>query len=313
MALDWEYKAKIDEGMVAYRHFPEGFSPRVTIGLPTFNRPEMIKRALASISKQTFREFVLVISDNAGRSPETLAAVKEYAAQLPAVILVAQAENKRSLGNFHYLLTVAETEFFMWLSDDDEMTETYLEDLVGLLDANAQAVASMGYWYRMQNPREGSIRTQSQHGQRNPLARMVRYVAGPTDDTLFYGLYRTDCLRRCSFSAYLFPNRHVLTNFCYLLLFDLLLQGPAVYTQNSGWVDHNYTEKQYNVATACGLKDRLKTLARRINVYGLYCVKACRKNPLLLVPVFAASVYGFSRDLLSAVWRISCRLLLRKP
>lgn len=312
MRFDGSKTADIDESKVVYRSVPDSFSPRVTVGLPTFNRPDTLKRALASIAQQTFRDFLLIISDNAGRDPATLEAVKDYAPKLPGVVLIAHEENKGALANLNYLLSVADTEFFMWLADDDEITETYLDELVKLLDTNTETVSAMGYWQSMMNPTEGYRHPLSHHEERNPFFRVMKYVAGPTDDAFFYGLHRTACLRQCRFDDYLFPNKGVLTNFCYVFLFDLILQGPICYTESAGWVCHNYSEKQYNKATALGFHDRLKTLARRINVYGLYCGKAFRKNPLLLPPVFIASVYGLTRDVVTAAGRISCRAISKR-
>ena len=39
--------------------------PRVTVGLPTFNRAEGLERAAASVLAQTYEHLELVISDNA--------------------------------------------------------------------------------------------------------------------------------------------------------------------------------------------------------------------------------------------------------
>lgn len=306
MSFDWSQTADIVESRVVYQSVPDGFVPRVTIGMPTFNRSDTIKRALTSISKQSFREFVLVVSDNAGRDPLTLEALKELEDQLPAVILVAQPENRGALGNLHYLLSVTKTDLFMWLADDDEITDSYLEDLVVLLDNDSQAVTAFGYGRLMKGPE--LQQPQPQHTEKNTLRRIIKYVGGPSDDYFFYGLHRTVALRKCHFRDFLPPNRGVLTNFCYVFLFDMLLQGPIAYAPNAGWICHGDVEKQYHKAMALGVRDRLKTLIRRINVYGLYCAKAFDRNPLLLPPVFMASLYGLLRDVISAVIRTLARL-----
>jgi hypothetical protein len=164
----------------------------------------------------------------------------------------------------------------------------------------------------MTNSSEGFRRTQSQHSQQRLWVRAMKYVAGPTDDALFYGLHRTQYLRQCCFGDYLFPNKGVLSNWCYVFLFDLILQGRICYSENAGWVCHNYSEKQYVAAKALGVSDRLKTLARRMNVYGIYCVKAWQKSPLLLPFVLFAACYGLLRDMVGAAVRISCRALRKR-
>ncbi len=114
-------------------------------------------------------------------------------------------------------------------------------------------------------------------------------------------------MRQCRFGGYLYPNRGILTNWCYLFLFDLMLQGRFQYTDNAAWICHNYSEKQYNRALARGISDRVKTLLRRINVYALYCAKTARKAPLLLPVTIPASILGLARDMLSASIRITAR------
>jgi glycosyltransferase involved in cell wall biosynthesis len=312
MMIRWDDKFTINEAMVVYKSCPEGFSPRVTIGMPTFKRTSTLRRALASVARQTFRDFLLVVSDNGGRDPATMEAIAEVGAEIPAVVLVAQIDNLGAIGNLSYLLSVAQTEYFMWLADDDEITENYLAELVMLLESDKRTVAAMGYWKSMTSPTLGCRHTQSHHDQQSRTLRAMRYVTGPTDDSLFYGVHRTEYLRRCRFEDYLPPNRGVLTNFCYVFLFDQILLGPIAYSDNAGWICHNYSEKHYITSTALGVTDRFKTLLRRINVYALYCAKAFQQSPLLLSPILVASVFGLLRDVVTASARILHRKISRE-
>lgn len=307
MTSDWDQLAESRNYTVLLHEKTNDRPPRVTIGLPTFNRPDTIRRALVSIARQSYRDFVLVISDNAGNDPATLAAVTEIAADLPEVYLLAQQQNLGLFGNMDFLMHAAETEFFMWLSDDDEITETYLEELVALLDEDPDTVTAMGTWRSMNTETEGWDRPQLEISSRSRLARVFKFVAGEADDAAFYGLHRSAPLKQCRFGGYVYPNRGVLTNFCYLFMFDLLLQGRFRYTNAAAWICHNYSEKQYNRALARGIADRAKTLARRINVYALYCAKTARKAPLLLPVIIPASILGLARDILSASFRITAR------
>ena len=144
MKLDWSRRIRLENQNIVFHKKTRSATPRVTIGMPTYRRAHTIRRALSSISKQTYRDFVLVISDNAGTDPETLKAVQEFASVLPDVILVEQNENLGALPNLNFLLAIAETEYFMWLADDDEITPNYLAELVGLLDRDTSAVTAMG-------------------------------------------------------------------------------------------------------------------------------------------------------------------------
>ena len=61
----------------------------ITIGIPTYKR-NTLERALISVSKQTFRRFRVIVSDNAGYSSETLKVVKNISQNMPSIYLIAQ-------------------------------------------------------------------------------------------------------------------------------------------------------------------------------------------------------------------------------
>lgn len=304
MSLDWSRRICLGDQNIILHERTGDWVPRVTIGMPTYRRANTIRRALASIAGQNYRHFVLIISDNAGEDPQTIDAVRDIASNLPEVILIAQEKNLGALSNLNFLLAVAETEYFMWLADDDEITDDYLAELVELLDKDPAAVTAMGSWLHMDSSTEGKIRPQLRPESRSRLRRLARFVAGRSDDSAFYGLHRTDCLRLCRFHGYLPPNKGILTNWCYVFLFDLLLQGRFRYTENAAWICHNHSEKLYERALARGVGDRFKTLLRRINVYAIYVGKTTRSAPLLAPVILGASVVGLTRDIVTAAWRL---------
>jgi glycosyltransferase involved in cell wall biosynthesis len=307
MKLDWDTRIKLRDHDVLLREKNADTAPRVTIGLLTYRRGHLIRRALASIAGQTYRDFVLIISDNAGQDPETVAAVSEFSDTLPEVVLVAQKENIGALENFKFLLAAAETEYFMWIADDDEISPDYLEELVGLLDADPGTVTAMGKWMNMTSPTNGTIRSQIRPEGTQRMQRLFHFVAGNADDSAFYGVHRTDCLRQSRVPNYLPPNRGVLTNFCYLLLFDMLWLGRFRFGRSATWICHNYSEKDYNRALAGGVADRLRTSLRRLNVYAIYIGKTARKGPILIPAILVASLLGFARDIVTAAWRLTNR------
>ena len=64
--MDWNTRLSISKHQIFFHKKQEDITPRVTIGMPTFRRPNLIRRALASVASQTYRNFVLVVSDNSG-------------------------------------------------------------------------------------------------------------------------------------------------------------------------------------------------------------------------------------------------------
>ena len=297
MDLDWKTLLPISKDQISFHKKNEDITPRVTIGMPTFARPDLIKRSLASVASQTYRNFVLVVSDNAGFDENTHQAIKEYSHLIPEVFLFSQKRNIGALDNFKFVLSVSNTEYFMWLSDDDEISPNYLQELVQILDSDLSAVTAMGRWKDMINPNEGFFRRQIRPDMKNIILRLLYFVVFADDDSAFYGVHRIDKLRKCRFSGYLPPNRSIISNFCYLILFDILLSGRIRFSDNAIWICHNYTSKFYKNALARGIKDKLRTLLRRINVYFLYIYKAMRFNFFLLPLIISASLIGFLREI----------------
>lgn len=298
MDLDWKTLRPISKDQISFHRKNEDTTPRVTIGMPTFSRPHLIRRALASVASQTYRNFVLVVSDNAGFDENTHQAIKDYSHLLPEVFLISQETNIGSLNNFKFVLSVSNTEYFMWLSDDDEISSNYLQELIQILDSDLSAVTAMGRWKDMLNPNEGFFRRQVHPDMKNIILRLLCFVIFADDDSAFYGLHRINKLRQCQFTGYLPPNRSIISNFCYLILFDILLFGRIRFSNNATWICHNYTPKFYKNSLARGVKDKLRTLLRRINVYFLYILKATRFNFFLLPFVISASLIGFFREII---------------
>ena len=303
MDLDWKTSLPIAKEKISFHKKNEDITPRVTIGMPTFARSHLIRRALASVASQTYRNFVLVVSDNAGFNENTHEAIKEFSHLLPEVFLISQERNIGALNNFKFVLSVSNTEYFMWLSDDDEISSNYLRELVEILDSDLSTVTAMGRWKNMINSNEGFFRRQVRPDMKNIILRLFYFVVFADDDSAFYGVHRINKLRQCRFAGYFPPNRSTISNFCYLILFDILLFGRIRFSNNATWFCHNYTSKFYKNALAQDIKDKLRTLLRRINVYFLYIFKAIRFNFFLLPLVIFASLIGFSREIIIFIFK----------
>lgn len=306
-AMDWSQQFALADQNVIFRAGETNRMPRVTIGMPTYRRGHTIRRALEAIAAQTYRDFVLVISDNNGEDPVTCEIVRELADRLPQVVLIAQDENIGAMRNLHLLAGLAETEYFMWLADDDEISPNYLEELVGLLKGDSQMVSAQGRCRQMIDETTGQYRELVETGTGPRAQRLVRHIVLGRDDVGFYGVHRLPALRKCRFEGYWWPNRTMMTNWCYVFLFDLLMQGPIGYSREAVWTSHNYSEKHYDHAKALGAKDRAKTLVRRINLHWLYVKHTARSQPALVPVVAPAVVAGFGKDIASAIGRFAGR------
>jgi glycosyltransferase involved in cell wall biosynthesis len=116
---------------------------RVTIGLPTFNRADMIARTIDSVLDQTYGDWELIISDNAS-TDGTRSVCERAAARDERITYIRQPVNLGLVGNFNFLSEVGRGPFFMYLADDDWLGESFLERCVAILEDRPDVVLSCG-------------------------------------------------------------------------------------------------------------------------------------------------------------------------
>jgi glycosyltransferase involved in cell wall biosynthesis len=103
--------------------------PKLSIGMPVFNGAKYIHEALDSLLAQTFRDFELVISDNAS-TDDTQTICEKYALRDSRIRYVRQAENMGALANFKFVLDQARGEFFMFAAADDVWDSHWIETIL---------------------------------------------------------------------------------------------------------------------------------------------------------------------------------------
>ncbi len=93
--------------------------PLVSVGIPTYNRPEGLRRTLKCITGQTYRNLEIIVSDNCSPGPETEAIVREFMDRDSRIQYFCQEKNRGPEFNFKFVLEKATGEYFMWAADDD--------------------------------------------------------------------------------------------------------------------------------------------------------------------------------------------------
>ncbi|MGH6913380.1 MAG: glycosyltransferase family 2 protein [Geminicoccales bacterium] len=117
----------------------QGAAPQVSVGIPVYNGENYVAHAIESVLTQTFRDFELIICDNAS-TDRTEKICRRYAAQDSRVRYVRNERNLGAAPNFNRCFHLSTGEYFKWQASDDALEPTFLERCVALLDANADAV-----------------------------------------------------------------------------------------------------------------------------------------------------------------------------
>jgi glycosyltransferase involved in cell wall biosynthesis len=101
--------------------------PLVSVGIPTFNRPQGLRRTLECITQQTYKNLEIIVSDNCSSGSETNAVIQGFMKNDKRIQYFHQESNKGITFNFQFVLQKATGDYFMWAADDDEWKETFIE------------------------------------------------------------------------------------------------------------------------------------------------------------------------------------------
>lgn len=106
---------------------------KVFIGMPVYNGERFIGQAIQSLLDQTFRDFVLFISDDAS-TDKTGEICRSYAEEDSRIRYYRQPQNIGMFPNFKLVLDAANTPYFMWAAQDDLWEKEFLATCLAVLE-----------------------------------------------------------------------------------------------------------------------------------------------------------------------------------
>lgn len=108
----------------------------VSIGVPTYNRPTSLKRALEIITSQTYKQLEIIVSDNDSDNPLVKEVAELFTKCDSRVKYFKQDNNIGVLANAEFVLNSSSGEYFTWFSDDDWRSPEFIENMVIQLENN---------------------------------------------------------------------------------------------------------------------------------------------------------------------------------
>lgn len=100
--------------------------PLFSIGVPTYNRKNLLKQTLSAILGQTFSDFEIVVGNDF--TDETLS-LEMLGIDDPRVKIINHKQNMGELENMNCLLGMARGKYFTWQFDDDPCAPTFLNSV----------------------------------------------------------------------------------------------------------------------------------------------------------------------------------------
>ena len=107
-----------------YRQYIDEHKSLLTVFVVTYNRCDYLKLTIQSILEQTYKDFCLVVLDNAS-TDDTEEAVKSIIDE--RIIYLKQVENVGGPNNINTALKIASTPYFIIFHDDDLMLPDFIE------------------------------------------------------------------------------------------------------------------------------------------------------------------------------------------
>lgn len=214
-----------------------GGSPRVVLGMTLYNNARHLRDAAASLLAQSYRNFALVMLDDAS-SDETAAVAGTFAANDERIRYFRHDERAGMIPTWREVVQIAtrdfpSAEYFAWASDHDRWHPQWLARLVEQLDANPSVVLAYPMTQRMEpdgTPVEKDLRVFQTVGSSEVGDRWREFCRrGVGSGDMVYGLMRVSALRAAGiFREVMNPDR--------LLIAELTLQGPIAQVQEPLWV-----------------------------------------------------------------------------
>ncbi|MBW7875156.1 MAG: glycosyltransferase [Candidatus Cloacimonetes bacterium] len=264
----------------------------ITIGMPVYNGSSFIQLALESLTKQSFKDFIVLISDNAS-TDSTEQIVKEFAKTDSRIHYIRQTKNLGALGNFEFVLRQAHSKYFMWAACDDLWSENWLETKVKLLESCKQPAMAFS-----------KIQTINSDGEKIPhpalsidlnftgskFMRRVRYYLMPElygKANPIYSLYPTELAKTIKLQKF---------SLDYHLVFEMLNRAEIrICTDSTFYKRIHHASSGDEQATNTGIIGKIIRPLKSWSLYWGYwplATVAERVWLLLLLPLKLILIYG---------------------
>lgn len=176
--------------------------PLVSVGIPTYNRPEGLERTLQCIGQQSYSNLEIIISDNCSTNEDVLPILQKFAAKDSRIQYFRQVSNRSIVPNFQFLLDRASGKYFMWAADDDFWDTNFIETCVLGMEERDDVVLAMPDM-KIVNMEGVAQPSSLDRGfmQPNMFIRSFNFVKSKDENKYFFcGLYRTEMVKNIPFN-----------------------------------------------------------------------------------------------------------------
>lgn len=138
-----EYKTAVSDIVDISRLKCAGDKGLISIVLPVFNGENYFSDAVLSVLKQTYKKFELIIVDD-GSNDGTKSIAENFCTQDSRISLICHDENMKLPAALNTGFRAAKGELYTWISHDNIMLPTFIEEMKNELDANPDTAMVYG-------------------------------------------------------------------------------------------------------------------------------------------------------------------------
>jgi glycosyltransferase domain-containing protein len=180
--------------------------PLISIGIPTYNRPDSLRNLLNHVTKQTYSNLEIIVSDNCSTNAQVQQVLSEFAIKDARIKVFRQQTNIGLANNFQFVLEQSKGDFFMWMSDDDLPGLNYMEAMYSAIKDAPDYNLVMGRIALFTKAGEFVKYVEATRSIEisEPDKRVYAYFRNIEPGGYFYGLYRASVLKEIGYTNKMF-------------------------------------------------------------------------------------------------------------
>jgi len=218
--------------------------------MPVFNEERFIEQAIVSTLNQDYKNFELIISDNAS-TDQTKEICLKYSKKDSRIRFYSQHSTTDSTTNFNYVASMAKGDFFMWASGHDTRDPTFISRCVATFEKSNSIVLcySDAIWIDSNGKIVGIEKSDIDTVGMSKITRIKKVFWNLGYAYPIYGLFRKDTLSRIlPYQKILGPDILLLNELSAIGEFARIPEPLFNIRKSSDYGDwHAYFQKSLNV------------------------------------------------------------------
>ncbi len=211
--------------------------PLVSVSIPTYNGEMRIGEAIRSLQAQQYPHMEIIISDNAS-TDNTEEVVRQFMAEDDRISYFRHPENLGIPLNFEFGLQQAKGQYFIWLSDDDQLLDGVIRRYVNYLEANPAFSMVSGIINYTEDGQLVSQETSIDLQQSSGISRCLEYYARVKEGGMYYGMMRRELGQKLRVGPTIGSDWHFVAGLAYLGKIKIL--DFVGYSKSRGGVSNDF-------------------------------------------------------------------------